>query len=241
MNLGAQIVAWLSDGSHWSGPDGVPHQLAVHIELTVVAVAIACLIALPLGLWLGHIGRGGTLSINVSNIGRAIPTYALLVLLFVALGPIHRNLETLVALTAFAVPPLLTNTYVGVREVDPEAREAARGMGMSGGQLLRRVELPLATPLIMDGLRIAVVQVVATTTIAALIGAGGLGRLVVDGFTNNDPGEYGSGAVIVGLLALTLEGAFVLLQRRVDPVRRSRGRRLAGIARPVEVATAEQG
>ncbi|MBO0882532.1 MAG: ABC transporter permease, partial [Mycobacterium sp.] len=201
---------------------GIPQRIGDHLELTVIAVAVAMAIAIPLGMWLGHIGRGGILAINITNVGRAIPTYALLVLLFVAMGVFHRKLETLIALVAFALPPLLTNTYVGVREVDPRAREAAQGMGMTGPQVLRRVEIPLAMPLILDGMRIAVVQVVATTTVAALIGVGGLGRFVVDGFNNNDPGEYTGGAILVALLALLFEGTFVLVQRRVDPVRRAR-------------------
>ncbi|HEY2175909.1 MAG TPA: ABC transporter permease [Mycobacteriales bacterium] len=242
MSLPQQIWDWLSDGSNWSGSTGIPSRLAEHLVFSASSVAIACLIAIPLGLWLGHIGHGGTLAISISNIGRAIPTYALLVLLFVAVGVTHRTFETVLALVAFAVPPLLVNTYVGVREVDPEAREAAVGMGMSGRQVLRQVELPLAMPLIMDGLRIAVVTVVATTTVAALIGAGGLGRFVVDGFNNDDPGQYGGGAVIVGVLALLLESLFILLQRRIDPVRRARRSRSgSGPVKAEAEATAEAG
>lgn len=221
MSFFSDVGDWLSTGGNWTGSEGILAQLRTHVEYTAVAVAVAVAIAIPIALWLGHIGRGGVIAINVSNVGRAIPTYALLVLLFVGIGVTHRTVETLIALVAFAIPPLMTNTYVGVREVDPQVREAARGMGMSGPQLLRRVEVPLAMPLIMDGLRIAVVQVVATATVAALIGAGGLGRFVVDGFTNNDPGEYGGGAVVVGVLALLLEGIFVLLQRALDPARRA--------------------
>ncbi|MGI8869691.1 MAG: ABC transporter permease [Mycobacteriales bacterium] len=231
MSLFSEIGSWLSDGTNWHGAAGIPHRLAIHLEYSAISVAIACAIALPVGLWLGHVGKGGAVAINISNVGRAIPTYALLVLLFVGIGAQHRVAETIVALAAFGLPPLLTNTYTGVREVDPEVREAARGMGMSGGQVLRRVEIPLAMPLILDGLRIAVVQVVATMTVAALIGVEGLGRFVVDGFTNSDPGQYGGGAVVVGVLALALEGIFVLLQRVVDPVARSRrDRRRVGTA-----------
>lgn len=222
MSVFSKTGEWFSDSANWHGSTGIPSRLAVHLELTAIAVAVAVAIAIPIGLWLGHIGRGGVLAINISNVGRAIPTYALLVLLFVAMGVFHRTFETLIALVAFALPPLLTNTYVGVREVDPRAKEAARGMGMTGGQVLRRVEIPLATPLILDGLRVAVVQVVATTTVAALIGVGGLGRFVVDGFNNNDPGQYTAGAILVAVLALLFEGIFVVLQRFVDPVRRAR-------------------
>lgn len=222
MNIFGDTLDFLTDGAHWKGSEGIPTRILEHLELSAISVLIACAIAISLGLWLGHIGRGGNIAINVSNVGRAIPTYALLVLLFVAIGVTHRQLETVIALVAFSVPPVLTNTYVGIREVDPEAKEAARGMGMSGDQLLRKVEIPLATPLILDGIRIATVQVVATTSVAALIGAGGLGRFVVDGFGNNDPGQYGAGALVIAVFALLLEGSFVLLQRRVDPVHRAR-------------------
>ncbi len=241
MTLPQQIWDWLTDGANWSGSTGIPTRLGEHLVFSATSVVIACLIAIPLGLWLGHIGHGGQLAINISNVGRAIPTYALLVLLFVAVGVTHRTFETVLALVAFAIPPLLVNTYVGVREVDPGAREAATGMGMSGRQVLRQVELPLAMPLIMDGLRIAVVTVVATTTVAALIGAGGLGRFVVDGFNNDDPGQYGGGAVIVGVLALLLETLFVLLQRRIDPVRRARRAATGPTAKVAAEATAEAG
>lgn len=223
MSIVSDVKDWMSDGANWHGSAGIPSRLAAHLAFTGVSVAIAVVIAVPLALWLGHIGRGGVLAINVSNIGRAIPTYALLVLLFVAIGVTQnqRKVETVIALVAFALPPLITNTYVGIRDVDPRAKEAARGMGMSGNQMLWRVEVPLAMPLIMDGLRIAVVQVVATTTVAALIGANGLGRYVVDGFASQDPGQYASGAIIVGVLALLCEGIFSLLQRSVDPARKA--------------------
>lgn len=224
MSIFSETYDYLADGENWKGAEGIPTRFVEHVELTTMSVGIAAAIAIPIGLWLGHIGRGGNFAINLSNVGRAIPTYALLVLLFVAMGASRRDMEAVIALTAFALPPMLTNTYVGVREVDPEAKEAARGMGMSGGQLLRRVEVPLAMPLILDGLRIAVVQVVATVSVAALIGVGGLGRLIKDGFDSGIQGQYGAGAVIIGVFALVLEGLFVLLQRRVDPVRRaSRG------------------
>lgn len=237
MSIFGEIGSWLSDGSNWKGSAGIPHRLLEHLVISAISVLIACAIAIPIGLWIGHVGRGGALVVNISNVGRAIPTYALLVLLFVGVGAQHRQGETIFALAAFGIPPLLTNTFVGVREVNDEVREAARGMGMSGAQLLRRVEVPLAMPLIMDGLRIAVVQVVATTTVAALIGVGGLGRYVVDGFNTTDPGQYGGGAVIVGAVALLLEGMFVLLQRLLDPVARSgRVSRVAATDTPARVA-----
>jgi osmoprotectant transport system permease protein len=156
--------------------------------------------------------------VNATNVGRAVPTLAVLVLLFVVLGD-HRTEETVLALTLFALAPLVTNAYVGVRDVDPEVIEAAKGMGLSGWQVLRRVELPLAVGLLMAGIRIAVVQVVATATIAAYIGAGGLGRPILDGLPQHDYGQVLAGAVLVVVLALVLDLGLGLLQRRLDPMR----------------------
>lgn len=219
MNAFSQLVDYLSAGSHWTGQAGILHRLDQHVVLTLVSVGIAAAVALPLGLTLGHFGRGGTLAINVTNIGRAIPTFAVLTLL--TLSPLGiSNTSTVIALVLFALPPLVTNSYIGLREVDPEARDAARGMGMSGWQLFRRVELPLGMPLIMAGIRLATVQVVATATIAALVGAGGLGRLITDGLSSHDEGQLLAGAVVVMALALVAESSLALVQRRVDPLRR---------------------
>jgi len=147
------------------------------------------------------------------------------------------NEATVIALVLFALPPLVTNSYVGIREVDPEVRDAARGMGMSGMEVFRRVELPLAMPLVMAGIRIATVQVVATATIAALVGAGGLGRLVTDGLSSHNQGELLTGAVVVALLALVVEAALALVQRQVDPtkvIRHNAGTRGVGFAEAVD-------
>lgn len=151
------------------------HRLAEHLWLSALCLALSCLIALPVALWLGHLGKGGALAVNLSNMGRAVPTFAVLVLL--TLSPLgrHGDWPTVIALVLFAVPPLLTNAYLGMREADRDVVEAARGMGMSGPQLLLRVEIPLAYPLIMTGLRSATVQVVATATLAALAGRRGPG------------------------------------------------------------------
>lgn len=226
-----RLVDYLTTASHWTGQAGILHRLEQHVALTAVSVAIAAAIALPLGLALGHIGRGGTLAINITNIGRAIPTFAVLTLL--TLSPVGiGNRSTVIALILFALPPLVTNSYVGLREVDPEVRDAARGMGMSGWQLFRRVELPLGMPLLMAGIRIATVQVWATATIAALVGAGGLGRLITDGLSGHDQGQLLAGAVIVAALALVVELVLALLQRQVDPLRRLR---VAAATRGVDV------
>lgn len=204
---------WLTDPAHWPGENGITHRLVQHLVLTVVCLVVSCLIALPVALVLGHLGRGGALAVNISNIGRAVPTFAVLVLLL--LTPVGRWGEgpTVVALVLFAVPPLLTNAYVGMREVDRGVVQAARGMGMTGRQMLFRVELPLALPMVMNGVRIAAVQLVATATIAALAGGGGLGRIITAGFNLASTPQVVAGAVLVAALALVVEGLFELAER----------------------------
>lgn len=213
---------WLTDPANWTGPDGVPVRTIEHLGLSAAALGLACLIALPLALWLGHIGRGGALAVNVTNIGRAIPTFAVLVLLAIGpLGTARLTLATVIALTLFAIPPILTNAYVGMRGVDRDSIEAARGMGLSPVQVLRGVEVPLAVPLIMTGVRLAAVQIVATATIAALVAGGGLGRIITGGFARQDQDQIVAGAFLVAMLALLVEVSFGLLQRLVDPVARA--------------------
>jgi osmoprotectant transport system permease protein len=222
MTWPGDVVAWFGDPAHWRGEGGVPNRLLEHVGLSAAAVGIACLLALPLALWLGHVGRGGALAVNVSNVGRAVPTFAVLVLLALAPAPFGLGTtSTLTALVLFAIPPILTNTYVGMRSVGREAGDAARGMGMSGPQVLRRVELPLATPLVMTGVRLASVQVVATATIAALVAGPGLGRIITRGFGRQDQAELLAGAILVAALALGVEVVMELLERRVDPRRRA--------------------
>ncbi|WP_432094604.1 ABC transporter permease [Streptomyces sp. bgisy100] len=213
MNTTAQAARWLSDPAHWAGADGIGNRLAEHAWLTAVCLIVSCLIALPVAVVLGHLGRGGVLAVNVSNVGRAVPTFAVLVLLL--LSPVGRYGEgpTMIALVLFAVPPLLTNAYVGVRGADPDVVEAARGMGMTGRQLLWNVELPLAMPLVLTGVRIAAVQLVATATIAALAGGGGLGRIITAGFSLASTPQVIAGALLVALLALCVEGTFVGAKR----------------------------
>ncbi|MFB7496176.1 ABC transporter permease [Streptomyces sp. NPDC056161] len=204
---------WLADPAHWTGDDGIRHRLAQHLVLTAVCLVVSCLVALPVALVLGHLGRGGALAVNISNAGRAVPTFAVLVLLL--LTPVGRWGEgpTVVALVLFAVPPLLTNAYVGMREVDRSVVGAARGMGMTGWQLLCQVELPLALPLILNGVRIAAVQLVATATIAALAGGGGLGRIITAGFNLASTPQVVAGALLVAVFALVVEALFETVER----------------------------
>jgi osmoprotectant transport system permease protein len=224
------VVEWFADPANWTGTNGLATRLVEHLEITVITVVVATLIALPVGLWLGHIGRGGALATNVSYIGRAAPTFAILVILALADDPFGRNqFSTVTALVLFAVPVILTNAYVGVQGVDRDAVDAARGMGLSGRQVLTRVEVPLAAPLIVSGLRLATTQVIATATIAALVAGGGLGRIITGGFARQDDAQLLAGSIVVAALALAAEGGFSLLQRRIA---RRPGQQPAAVAAP---------
>ncbi|MGW6739969.1 ABC transporter permease [Streptomyces sp. NPDC055025] len=213
MNTPAAAWSWLTSAAHWSGPDGVWHRLGEHLFLTVVCLALSSAIALPVALVLGHLGRGGALAVNISNAGRAVPTFAVLVLLLLTPIGTYGDWPTIIALVLFAIPPLLTNAYVGMRGVDRDVVQAARGMGMTGGQLVRRVEVPLALPLILTGVRIAAVQLVATATLAALVGGGGLGRIITAGFNLADTAQVVAGAVLVAVFALLVEAVFEAVRR----------------------------
>ncbi len=215
MSFLEQVVRWFATGTHWQGLDGIPHRLVEHLTMSGAAVAAAGLVAVPLALVLGHIGRGGTLATWVSNVGRAVPSFAILALAVQVAGIGAR--PAFVALVALAAPPMLTNTYVGVREVDPEVRESARGMGMTPLQVLLRVELPAALPLVMAGIRTAAVQVVATATLAALVAWGGLGRYIVDGFSRRDFVMVFAGALLVAVVSVLVEAGLAALQRLVTP------------------------
>jgi osmoprotectant transport system permease protein len=227
---------WLNDPINWEGKSGVPYLTYEHVYISGLAVGCAALVALPTALVLGHTGRGGGLTVLVTNVSRAIPTLALLTI-FAATAIGFGNRATILALAVFAVPPLLTNTYIGVRGVDPDIVEAARGMGLSERSILARVELPLALPLIAAGFRTAAVQVVATATLAALVGGGGLGTIINSGFGRQDQGEILAGGMLVALLALLTEGSLALVQRAVTPGRTRRAQRRTG-AKPREAADA---
>ena len=219
------VIAWFRDSDHWHGASGVPTLLGQHALLTLVSMLIAMAVGLPIALWLGHRGHGGTFAVNLTNIGRAIPIVALLSLLSLgvfgteALGPFGRSgLATLVTLALFALPPIVTNAYTGMVEVDRDMVEAARGMGMSESGVLRKVELPLAMPLIVSGIRLAVVQVWATATIAALVAGPGLGRIIVHGYESFQTAEVVAGSLIVAVVALALELALAVVQKLIDPL-----------------------
>jgi osmoprotectant transport system permease protein len=185
-----------------------------HLRLSLVSMGIACASSIPLGLWLGHIRKGGFLAINASNVGRAVPTLALIAFFVAFLGVGESNL--VLALVLLAIPPILTNAYTGVTQVDPDTVDAARGMGMTGAQIVRRVELPLALPLIFGGIRISAVNVVATATIAPLAGVVTLGDPIINVNTYGDEGRLAA-AIVVALLAVVTEVSLAALQRGVTP------------------------
>jgi osmoprotectant transport system permease protein len=213
MNTLTAAWDWLTSAAHWNGDGGIWDRLGEHLFLTVVCLLLSCLIALPIALVLGHLGKGGALAVNISNVGRAVPTFAVLVLLLLTPLGTKGEWPTIIALVLFAVPPLLTNAYVGMRGVDRDTVRAARGMGMTGRQLMFHVELPLALPLILTGVRIAAVQLVATATLAALAGGGGLGRIITAGFNLASTPQVVAGAVLVAVFALLVEGLFEVAGR----------------------------
>jgi osmoprotectant transport system permease protein len=215
MSLFQATWQWLTDPAHWQGIDGIPTRLVEQIHLSIESVAIGAVIALPIGIVLGHYGRFGNLAINISNVGRAVPSFAILVIAFQVFG--LGDVPIVLALTALAVPPMVTNSYVALREVDPDVKDAARGMGYRELAQLLRVELPLAVPLIMAGVRTSAVQVVATATLAALIAGGGLGRYIVDGLARSDNPRTLAGALLVAALALATEVLLAGLQRALVP------------------------
>lgn len=220
-----QVVLWLADPAHWRGGDGIPVRILEHVVLSATAVGIAAVIALPLGLWLGHTGRGAFAAISVANVGRAIPSLAFVGLGLMASIAIGLGLgfwPTLFALVPLALPPILTGTFVAVRQVDADTVEAARGMGLREGQILRQVELPLALPLILDGIRTASVNVIATATLGALVAGGALGRYIVDGLALREYERLFAGALLVAILAIATDSAFGFVARRTDYLARGR-------------------
>ena len=237
-----EVVAWFADPVNWSGSDGVPARIGEHLVLSVVPLVVAVAVAVPLGAWIGHTGRAANLVINIANVGRAIPSLAILAvvtmllqawLVDIGLRSVSSEIATMIAMTALAIPPILTNTYVGVSEVDRDLVEAGRGMGMRAQQVLTRVELPVAVPVILAGIRTAAVQVVATATLGAVFATGGLGRYIIDGIAQRRNDEVFAGAILVAGLSILTELGFTALDRRVTPGRAGRSGR-ATRAGPVQ-------
>ena len=215
MNIAVEVWRWVTDPANLRGPDGIPTRLAEHVHLSAESLVIGAVIALPVGILLGHYGRFGNLAINISNAGRAVPSFGILVIAFQVFG--LGDLPIILTLTALAIPPMVTNAYVALREVDPDVKDAARGMGYRDLAQLFRIELPLAVPLIMAGVRTSAVQVVATATLAALVAGGGLGRYIIDGLARDDTPRLVAGGLLVALLALATELSLAGLQRLAIP------------------------
>jgi len=211
---------WLKSSAQWHGSSGIPVRILEHLLYSSVSLLVAALIAIPLGILIGHTRRGVFLAINMANVWRAIPTLGFLILMVILIGfatVVRIPVAVLTPLVALAIPPILVNTYEGVAGVDADLKDAALGMGMTQWQLVRKVELPLATPLIILGLRTAAIFVVATATIAAYVAAGGLGRYIIDGLAANNYAEVAGGAVVVVVLALAVQLLFVGVRRLVVP------------------------
>jgi osmoprotectant transport system permease protein len=207
------VVSFLGDGAHWQGYDGIPTRLAEHIRYSLLALALAAAVGLPAGLLTGHYGRGGTALALIATAGRALPSFGLLVLMFLLLG--FGTVPVMIPLVLLAVPPILVTTYEALRSVDPPLVDAARGMGMGEARVLLQVELPVALPLILGGLRSAAVQIVSTATIAAYVSLGGLGRYIVDGLYQRDYEKVAGGAALVAGLALVTLAVFWAVGRAV--------------------------
>jgi osmoprotectant transport system permease protein len=221
----------------------VVQRVLEHLEISAISLAIALLLALPVALWLAHTGKGSFIAINASNVGRALPSLALIALA-VPWGGL-RPPTVIFALVLLGIPPILTNAFVGVRQVDPEVVEAARGMGMRSWQVLRQVELPLATPVIMAGIRTASVQIIATATLGALVATGGLGTFITDGLAVSDTASILTGALLVAILAVLADAGFGLLERASTPpgVKLERGRGAPGagpVAGPAIIETEKE-
>jgi osmoprotectant transport system permease protein len=227
-----QVGAWFTDPANWDGTNGIPNRLFEHVWLSGLVVLVGAAIAIPVGLAIGHSRRGAFVAVSIANLGRAIPSYALLLIFFTFFGIGFAT--TFPALLALTIPPVLTSTYVGIREVDRDTVEAGRAMGMTEVEILGRVELPIALPVIIAGLRTAAVQVVATATLAALVGGGALGRYIVDGFALQQSDQLVGGAILVAILALLTERAFTLLEGvLVSPGLRRPGRSMGPAPMPI--------
>jgi osmoprotectant transport system permease protein len=217
-----EAIAWLTDPATWQGQTGVPWRLVEHLAISAVSILAATVIGLPIGLWIGHTGRGANVVINLANIGRAVPSYAVIVIILplsLAVSPqLGLNvIPTFLAMVLLAIPPILVNANAGLREVDRDLVEGARGMGLRERQILTGVELPLAAPVIVGGFRTAVLNVIATATIGAVLGFGGLGRFIIDGVAQGvrGTGELIGGAVLVAVLAVGVDVLLAVLQRRL--------------------------
>lgn len=237
------IIGFFTDPAHWTGTTGIPNRLFEHLVISGIAIAVATAIGLPLGLAIGHTGRGANLAINLANIGRAVPSYAILVMVLpvtLALAPVLgyspslglNLLPILISMTLLAIPPILVNAYAGLRAVDRDLIEASRGMGLRERQILAGIELPLASSVIVGGFRTATLSVIATATLGAILSGGGLGRFIFDGMAQGQAGSASiyAGAVLVIVLAVAVDLVLAIVQRRLTPraIRAPRASRMPG-------------
>jgi osmoprotectant transport system permease protein len=216
----SELLAWLTDPASWQGDAGIPFRMLEHVLIAAASIAAATAIALPVGLWIGHTGRGAGIAINVSNIGRALPSYAVIVIILpisLAISPDYGLdlIPTFIAMVILAVPPILINAFAGLQAVDRDLLEAGRGMGLTERQVLRDLEVPLAAPVIIGGFRTATLNVIATATIGAVVGFGGLGAFIISGRAKGIAGlgELIGGALLVTVLAVTVDLALAWFQR----------------------------
>lgn len=223
-----QLLEFFTEAANWQGETGVPNRLIEHIAISLLAVLTASAIALPLGFYIGHTGKLQLLGINIANIGRAIPSYAVMVMLLpvmLGLAPVLgydprlglRFFPIFLAMVLLAIPPILVAAFAGLQEVDRELTESSRGMGLTESQILTQVELPLALPVLIGGFRVALLQVIATATIGAFLAGGGLGRYIIDGIARRDDGMLYGGVVLVAVLAIGTDLTLGWVQRRLTP------------------------
>lgn len=213
----ASIWSWLTSPESWSGPTGIGTRLVEHLGYSLLVLVLAAIIAIPLGVWVGHTGRGRWI-VSLANSARAVPTLGLLFAITLLVGPLISStlafvIPSVIVLVLLALPPVLSGAYAGVEAVDAAARDAAHGIGMRDRQVLLRVELPCALPLLLSGLRSATLQVVATATIAAYVGLGGLGRFLIDGLAQGDYVQTAGGALLVAVLALVVDLVLAAVER----------------------------
>jgi osmoprotectant transport system permease protein len=228
VNLIVEALQWIVDAEQWSGPGSIPIRITEHLQMSIQSLLVAALIALPIGVFVGHKRRFEFAAVTVGNLGRAVPSFGILAFAWIFTNGWPGVLgfwPTFIALVLLGIPPILTNTYVGVKGVDSDTLEAARGMGMSERGVLLGLELPLSTPLIVVGLRTAAVQIVATATLGAVASWGGLGRFIVDGFAVRDQPQILGGAILVAVLAVVTEAIFSILERLLAPKVSSSGRK----------------
>ena len=231
-----EVLAWYTDPAQWTGRDTLPEMIWGQILLAAAALAVAVAIALPIGLYIGHTGRGAGVAVAMSNIGRAIPSLGWMGIVYpITTGLLHRSghgfLPGLIALVALGIPPIVTNAYAGLRGVDPDLQEAGRGVGMSELQLLTRVEVPVALPVVLSGIRSSAVAIMATAPLMSIVGADTLGTYILAGLALSDEVEVFAAALLVVFLALMTELAFALLERRLTS---------PGLTRPDAGATLPQ-